>query len=160
MLHFLMLTAAGLAAGASRSLPLTSARVSSRLVMSSPAPEDDGADAPQLSNAKPIDFNAAFAERAKEVAAQDAVDMGRMASLVGNELKSTLDSINGAIDPSLRPRASDAQLKAKGLLSTGEWDATVLALGTVVVLAILSQISFSGGTGQIGLQAEPGAYIR
>jgi hypothetical protein len=77
-------------------------------------------------------LNATFAERARQVAVVDAVDVGRMASAVGSKvrgtLKSTLDSINSAIDPSLRPRASDDQLKAKGLLNSDEWDATLLAL--------------------------------
>jgi hypothetical protein len=138
-------------------------------VMSSPAPGSSDAEAsdvapPAAKGESSVDFNAAFAERARQVAAEDAVDVGRMASAVGSTargtLKSTLDSINGAIDPSLRSRASDEQLKAKGLLNSGEWDATLLALGAVVVVAVLSQISFSASPGQIGLQAEPGAYIR
>lgn len=132
------------------------------VMMSSPTPPDD-VEAP-LDVPKPIDFNAAFAERARQVAAEDAVDVGRMASIVGatakGSLKGTLDSINGAIDPSLRPRASNEQLKAKGLLDNGEWDATLVALGAVVVLAVLSQVAFSASNGQVGLQNVPGAYIR
>ncbi|KAG8468045.1 hypothetical protein KFE25_007097 [Diacronema lutheri] len=125
----------------------------------------DDTEAPGVPQAPPpVDLNAAFAARAREVAAQDAVDVGRMASLVGGSakdtLKTTLDSINGAIDPSLRPRPSDAQLKAKGLLSAGEWDATLLALAAVVLVAVFSQVAVSGPGSQVGLQAEPGAYVR
>jgi hypothetical protein len=94
----------------------------------------------------PIDYSAAFAERvakdkAEEAAQPLAAKMQRLAGDVVNKLGETGPN-NG------------------GLLSSGEWNGTLLFLGLVVVLACFSQISTMAGGQAVGIQATPGAYIR
>jgi hypothetical protein len=94
----------------------------------------------------PIDYSAAFAERlAKDKAEEAAQPLTEKVQQLAGGLFSKL----GETGPN-----------NGGLLSSNEWNATLLFLGLVVGLACFSQISTMVGGQGVGIQATPGAYIR
>lgn len=94
----------------------------------------------------PIDFSAAFAERVAKDKAEEAAQplAAKVQRLAG-----------GLVD-----KLGETGPNNGGLLSTGEWNSTLIFLGLVVFLACYSQISTMTGGQGVGIQATPGAYIR
>mmetsp|Transcript_30624 Transcript_30624/g.61288 ORF Transcript_30624/g.61288 Transcript_30624/m.61288 type:complete len:192 (+) Transcript_30624:47-622(+) len=96
-----------------------------------------------------VDFNALFAKRVAQEGGEigvkakfNARKLGRTTADALEEAKRSASTTAEKVSSTVRPQVESA--KEKGLLSNGDWDLTLVLLGSVVLLAFL--LPFATGT--------------
>ena len=91
-----------------------------------------------------MDLNALFQERLEQEGGVGAVTAKAKAKNVARQAKGALGDAKTGLSSSLRPQIDKTVARTKGLQTNGQWDLTLISLGSVVLLAFL--LPFVTGT--------------